>query len=202
MLVGLAAGACVGGLVAALLDWELGPIVGWDVMGCVYAAWTWRIIWRLDAAQTSHLATQEDPGQRTLEGVVLIASVASLVAVANLVVSGGNQKGAAGTAQVCLSVATIVVSWAVVHTVYTLRYARIYYTGPDGGVDFNQEEPPDYSDFGYLALTIGMTFQVSDTNLTSRDMRRTAIRHALLSYVFGTGILATTINLVASLAKG
>lgn len=90
-------------------------------------------------------------------------------------------------------------SWTVLHTVSLLHYARLYYTAPEGGVDFNSDEPPEYSDFAYLAFTIGMTCQVSDTNLTSEPMRRAALGHALLSFVFGTFILAMTINAVAGL---
>ena len=77
-------------------------------------------------------------------------------------------------------------------------YARIYFTPPDGGIAFG-DEPPDYRDFAYLALTIGMTFQVSDTDLTARRVRRVALHHALLSFVFGAVILAITVNSVAGL---
>jgi uncharacterized membrane protein len=83
--------------------------------------------------------------------------------------------------------------------VFTLRYARTYYSEPTGGIDFNEEDPPTYLDFAYLALTIGMTFQVSDTNLTSKPIRRTALGHAMLSYLFGAVIVALVINVVASL---
>jgi uncharacterized membrane protein len=100
-----------------------------------------------------------------------------------------------------LSVASVVLAWSVVHTVFSLRYAKLYYQGEGGGVDFNEEESPCYTDFAYLALTIGMTFQVSDTNLKTKEIRRTALRHALLSYVFGALIIATTINLIAGLTK-
>jgi uncharacterized membrane protein len=85
--------------------------------------------------------------------------------------------------------------------IFTLRYARVYYRGTPGGVDFNQEEPPCYRDFAYLALTLGMTYQVSDTSLQSTEMRSTALRHALLSYVFGAVILAAAINLVVGLGN-
>jgi len=84
--------------------------------------------------------------------------------------------------------------------VYTLRYADLYYQH-EGGLDFNQTEEPDYRDFAYLAFTIGMTYQVSDTNLRLKAVRRTALRHALLSYLFGAVIIAMTINIVASLAN-
>ena len=87
----------------------------------------------------------------------------------------------------------------MVQTVFTLRYARLYYGGFAGGIDFNEDDPPDYRDFSYLAVTIGMTYQVSDTNLGAKAIRRTATRHALLSYLFGTVVVAVMINVVASL---
>lgn len=87
------------------------------------------------------------------------------------------------------------------HTIFTLRYAQLYYTEPAGGIDFNQEERPSFRDFAYLSLTIGMTFQVSDTDLQTSPIRSTALRHALLSYLFGAVILAAAINLIVSLAN-
>jgi uncharacterized membrane protein len=94
-----------------------------------------------------------------------------------------------------------VLAWSVVHTVYSLRYGKLYYADRPGGIDFNAEDAPCYIDFADLALTIGMTFQVSDSNLKTTNIRRTALRHALLSHTFGTLIIATTINLVAGLTK-
>jgi uncharacterized membrane protein len=96
-------------------------------------------------------------------------------------------------------VLSVVLSWTLLHTLFTLRYARLYYEGADGGIEFNQTEPPSYGDFAYLAFTLGMTFQVSDTNLKTHLIRMTALRHGLLSYLFGSVILATMINLVAGL---
>jgi len=93
------------------------------------------------------------------------------------------------------------VSWTLVHTVFTLKYARLYYCGTPGGIDFNDTGAPDYHDFAYLAFTIGMTFQVSDTNLQSKQVRRTVLRQAWLSFPLVTVIIATSINLVAGLAK-
>jgi uncharacterized membrane protein len=118
-----------------------------------------------------------------------------------VLVRAGDSNGLSKALLVGLSVASIVLAWSVVHTVYSLRYAKLYYEGTAGGVDFNAEGAPCYIDFAYLALTIGMTFQVSDTNLKTTNIRRTALRHALLSYAFGTLIIATTINLVAGLTK-
>jgi uncharacterized membrane protein len=105
--------------------------------------------------------------------------------------------------EIGLGAGSVVVSWLVVHTIFTLKYARPYYGGDsrEGGVDFENDVRPPYSDFAYLAFTIGMTFQVSDTDLQSAAFRRLALRHALLSYLFGAVILAATINLVAGIAS-
>jgi uncharacterized membrane protein len=98
-----------------------------------------------------------------------------------------------------LGLVSIGVSWLTVHTIFALRYALLYYAEPAGGIDFNSDERPSYRDFTYLAMTIGMTFQVSDTALSSSAIRAAALRHALLSYLFGSLILASAVNLVAGL---
>jgi uncharacterized membrane protein len=195
--------AALGVLVAVpaslIVSPPLGILVGWDAAGLVYLVQVWRELWRVDAERTAELAVAVDPTRATADLMLLGAAVASLVAVSWVLVSAAGSKGTAQDALVALALLSVVVSWCVVHTVYALRYAALYYSGPDGGVDFNEDAPPDYADFAYLALTIGMTFQVSDTDLKTKEIRRTAVRHALLSYVFGTGVLATTVNLVASL---
>jgi uncharacterized membrane protein len=99
-----------------------------------------------------------------------------------------------------LGVISVVLAWVMVHTVFTLRYAHLYYSG-NGGIDFNEKDDPDYRDFAYLAFTIGMTYQVSDTDLQTKAIRRTALKQGLMSYLFGTTIIAMTINIVAGLAN-
>jgi uncharacterized membrane protein len=113
----------------------------------------------------------------------------------------GHASGVLQYLQAGLALFSVFVSWTLVHTVFTLKYARLYYTGLAGGIDFNETGAPDYGDFAYLSFTIGMTFQVSDTNIESKQMRRTALRHAWLSFPLGAVIIATTINIVAGLAK-
>jgi uncharacterized membrane protein len=198
MTVGLVAGAVVA---VAFGNWSVAPVAGWDVAAVAYAVPVWMTIWGLEAERTSRLATREDPTGPVAHLLLVAASVASLGAVALVLVEAGNRQGAAQGLLLALGLVSVVCSWTVVHTVYTLHYARLYYTEPVGGVDFNEEARPRYSDFAYLAFTIGMTFQVSDTAISSALIRRTALRHALLSYLFGTGVLATTINLVASLSS-
>lgn len=119
-----------------------------------------------------------------------------------LLADASSAKGAGAALLAGTAIVGVALSWFLIHTLFMLRYALLYYTGPDGGIDFNQDDPPRYIDFAYLAFTVGMTFQVSDTDLKTHPIRATALRHALLSYLFGAVILATTINLVAGLSSG
>jgi uncharacterized membrane protein len=197
--VSLGSGVLSGLVVAIVGPWWLIPLSGWDVAAMIFVSWMWRSLWSLDAADTAKQARRENPRRAAADALLLGASVASLLAVGLVLVRSGHTTGLNKALLVGLSVVSIVLAWSVVHTVYSLRYAKLYYEATSGGVDFNTQDAPCYIDFAYLALTIGMTFQVSDTNLKSTSIRRTALRHALLSYAFGTLIIATTINLIAGL---
>ena len=155
----------------------------------------------LDADETSRLAVREDPGRAAVDAILVTASVASLASVASVIAASGPHSTVDPLLGAALGACSVVLSWGLVHVIFTAQYARLYYTGPDGGIDFNEADPPCYTDFAYLAFTIGMTYQVSDTDLQTKAIRRTALRHALLSYLFGAIILATTINLLAGLTK-
>ncbi|MEI7647662.1 MAG: DUF1345 domain-containing protein, partial [Actinomycetes bacterium] len=91
-------------------------------------------------------------------------------------------------------------SWAVLHTIMATRYARLFYAEPKGGIDFNQSDDPTFRDFAYLAFTVGMTFQVSDTAISNSRIRTALLGHALISFVYATFIVAVTVNLVAGLS--
>jgi uncharacterized membrane protein len=201
LLASLAIGVVVGVPVAALTAWEYGTLAGWDAACLTYIVWVWTTVWRLDAAQTAPLAEHQDPTRATADVLLLSAAVASLVAVGLVIAQAAQAKGTTELLRIGLGLASVVISWFLVHTVFMLRYARLYYTGPDGGIGFNQEERPTYRDFAYLAFTIGMTFQVSDTPVQQEEIRESILRHSLLSFMFATGIVATTINLVASLGS-
>jgi len=194
--------AAVATIVAATLlgaDWAAAASLGWCALAMVVLVWTWRNIVFKDAEETKENARTEDFSRGTADLVLLTASVASLITVGYTLVEAGGETGRAKAMLITLALATVVLAWMTVHTVYTVRYGDLYYGGDKiGGVDFG-DGAPDYRDFAYLAVTIGMTFQVSDTDLTDKIMRRTALRHALLSYVFGAVIGAVTINVVASL---
>lgn len=182
-------------------QWAFAPLVGWDVAAAGFVAVTWWRIRGLGPEQTAELAVREDPTRASADLLLLAAAVASLVGVGFVLASAGSATGSDKGFLVALGIGSVVASWSVVHLVFTLRYAGLYYSGEDGGIDFNQEEPPRYSDFAYVAFTIGMTFQVSDTDLRTTAVRATALRQALLSYLFGTVIIAMTINVVAGLSK-
>jgi uncharacterized membrane protein len=194
-------GAVAATVAAVIAPWQTIPLLGWDAAALTWVVTVWFRIAHLDAIETSAHATREDPRRATADAILLTASVASLVGVIFGVVKASGTHGTEKALLLAWGIVAIMISWAVVHTVFTLRYAGLYYTGTDEGVDFNEDDKPCYLDFAYLAFTIGMTYQVSDTDLTTKDMRHTALRHALLSYVFGTLIIAATINLVAGLVK-
>lgn len=175
-------------------------VLAWIVAAGVFVAWTWIIIGHMSARDTQTHASKED-GTRAVSDVVLIAgSVASLAGV-GLLLLGARNSDSATPWEAILGVVAVAVSWLMVHTLFTLRYAALYYLGQPGGIDFNQDDPPDYRDFAYVAFTVGMTYQLSDTNVTRTDIRRTVLRQGLLSYVLGSVVLATTINLVVQLAS-
>lgn len=194
----------VGGIVALLIgitgNWPYAATIGWAVACAIYIAWVWIVIGGLDATSTSAHATREDPTRTVADILLVLAGVASLIAVAFVLIQAKGSHGTTKDLLAGLALASVALSWFLVHTVFTLRYAMLYYSGQDGGIDFNQKEAPTYLEFAYLAFTIGMTFQVSDTNLESRSIRATALRHGLLSFLFGAVILASTINLIAGLA--
>ncbi|MBV8690664.1 MAG: DUF1345 domain-containing protein [Actinobacteria bacterium] len=191
----------VGAVAAFLTNWQAAVLLGWEAAAVTYLVWVWLAISRLDAEGTRRLAVREDSSRAAAELMLIGAAILSLVGVVIGLVKGSNLNGAERALMVTLGVLSIVSAWAVVQTVFTLRYAHLYYGGTPGGIDFNEDDPPRYLDFAYLAFTIGMTFQVSDTNLEHKDIRATALRHGLLSYVFGAIIIATAINVVAGLFK-
>lgn len=192
-------GAIVGLATGILGGWLIAPVVGWAAAIVLYTVWVWGTIAPLDAAETATHATREDPSRPVADLLLILANLASLGSILIVLLEARTASGPTQIGLAALALIGVALSWLLVHTLFTLRYASLYYEGDDRGVDFNQSEPPRYSDFAYLSFTLGMTFQVSDTNLTSSKIRLTAMRHALMSFLFGSIILATLINLVAGL---
>jgi uncharacterized membrane protein len=190
----------VGAVVGLWGAWQLAPTSGWAAACILYVAWVWAGVRKLDAKGTAANAAREDPKRTVSDLLLLVASIASLFAL--IFVFGQARSSTPPTKEVTAALAfvSVVLSWLLVHTLFTLRYAELYYSREGRGINFNQTEPPTYAEFAYLAFTVGMTFQVSDTNIQTSDIRVTVLRHMVLSYLFGSVIIATTVNLIAGLA--
>ena len=199
--IAVAAGVVVGLAAGLFASWSIAPLAAWDTAVLTFVFTTWRRVLKFDAGMVKNHALREDPSRALADTILITASLASLAAVILLLIDASSQKGAALLGVTLLGVASVVASWLMVHTIYALKYAELYYSKPEGGVDFGQDNAAVYADFAYLAFTIGMTYQVSDTTLKSRQFRTTALKHALLSFLIGTVIIATTINFVAGLGK-
>lgn len=198
--ISAAVGIVVGVLVSIYGTPLFAPAYGWDAAAISFLALTWGRLWPMDAEMTRTHATREDATQRTTDIVVATAAAASLASVLILLLGASTEDDhSRRLVRVGIGLATIVVSWFVIHTVFALRYARTYYADPVGGINFNQKNDPQYSDFAYIAYVIGMTFQVSDTNIGSHAMRMNILRHGLFSYLFGTFIAAAAVNLFVAL---
>ena len=197
----LLGGAVIGAIVSLFTVPSASVLVGWDAAVVIYLVWVWSSVWRLDPGITAQFAKREDPSTAVAELMVVGAGTALLVAVGFALAKAGQVAGGMKAFLIALGLLSVVLSWTVVHTVYMLRYARAYYGEPVGGIEFNEEEPPTYTDFAYFSFTVGMTFQVADTNITSKAIRRVTLHHALLSYLFGAVLLGLVINVVATLLK-
>lgn len=199
VIVGGAAGLIAAALAVAVgASWSVAALCAIDVAAGVYVIWVWATIAGADTEATARLARTEDASRAAAEAVLVAAGVTGLIAVAFTLAQAGRSVAPDRGLLTALAIGSVALAWLSVHTVWLLRYARLYFSPPDGGVDFHGEAP-DYGDFAYLALTVGMCFQVSDTDLTGKRVRRTALHHALLSYLYGTVIVAVTVNSVAGL---
>jgi uncharacterized membrane protein len=198
--VNLCAGA---GIVASLgsapfVPWQMSTLLGWVALAATLLVWTWSEITPCDAQRTERLSTIEDSSRVTAVLVMVTASVMSLGSVA---IGLEKSRHVAVGMEIALTIASVLVvllSWGVVHTMFTLRYAHQYYISPVGGISFPGGAAPDYRDFAYFAFTIGMSFATSDCQITSRPIRHIALRHAMVSYLFGAVIVGATINVMAS----
>jgi uncharacterized membrane protein len=198
-LTSIAAGVVVGALVVPLLGFVPGVLSGWAAFALVNVVWVLLLIWPMDAAATREHATLEAPGRRVARLISTLGSVISLAAVLVVSIQAQQLHGVDRYALAGIAVVSVAASWALIQVEYVLRYARMYHAEPDGGIDFNQREDPEYTDFVYFSINLGMTYQVSDTNVESNAIRRMVIAHTVLSYLFGTVILASIINLVVGL---
>ncbi len=198
-------GAGLGLLVGLLTPWEW-PVVahllmGWSTLCAFVLGSVWPRLLRSTPGQTQELALREDDTRAAALLLTVSAALVSLLGVGFALDLARRDPGQT-VGLTILAALTTVLSWLLLHTEYTLHYARRYYHD-GGGVLFPDGDgtlkDPDYRDFLYLGLTIGMTYQVSDTNINSRPMRGLLLQHAVLSYLFGTVVIALTVGALASL---
>jgi uncharacterized membrane protein len=203
-IVVLAIGAVVTGVVLGFVGWRLALVAGWDAAALTFLLSTWPIVVRADGAHTHLLATREDPTRATSTALLVGASVASLAGVGFALHQAGREGGPLRVLLIGLGVLTVGLSWTVANSVYTLRYAHLHFASEPTGIKFgglDEHAPPSYRDFAYVAFTIGMCYQVSDTTLGASRIRRAALTHAALSYVFGVVIVAGSVNLISGLLR-
>lgn len=198
-----AAGALFGVLAAVatglLTDPRYAVGVGWCSACVVWLLWIWLSLGPMTPGQTRAHAVREDSGRGTVDLLMVLAALFSLGAVGYYLSEAGKATGVDRVVVTVLGVGTIALSWLLIHSTFALRYARLYYSDGVRGIDFNSDDDPDYRDFAYFAFNLGMTYQVSDTSVHDKAIRRTVLRHCLLAFLFGVVILGSAVNIIAGL---
>ena len=200
----LIAGLIVAVVLLPFVTWGLAVAGGWDAAALTFLLAIWPIIVRADSSRAPQFAAREDPTEGSARALLVGASAASLLGVGYALHLAGQKSGAPRVLLTGAAVLTVVLSWTVINTVYTLRYADQHFRSGPGGIAFGAEDGqqrPGYRDFAYVAFTIGMTYQVSDTALRDPLIRRSVLVHAILSYVFGVVIVAGSVNLISGLFR-
>ncbi|HJV41775.1 DUF1345 domain-containing protein [Caulobacter sp.] len=179
-------------------------LLAWDTAAFVYLLTMWTLFIRSNEAEMRSRAAQYDEGVPTLMLIVLAAILASLVAVVDAMIVSKDAPGSARAVVVGSAVATLILSWLVLQTVFVLHYAHRHFGEgkSKGGIQFPGEQPTSYLDFAYLAFSVGATFQVSDNNILTSRLRRLVTAHAAAAYFYNTAVLALGINIIASMVGG
>lgn len=185
------------------LDFLTHLMIGWDTFSLCMIIMSWMTFSITGSKQIREQSKVQDPSRAIIFIIVLISTLASFLAILLLIVT--QKKGTDGASwRLLIVIAGMIFSWILIHTTYTHRYAHLYYgdhaTKPDthaGGLIFPNDDQPDFFDFAYFSFVLGMTFQVSDVQISSKKFRRMAMYHGLLSFGFNTIMIALTINLIA-----
>ncbi len=186
-----------GGQAHFVLSWDIGALV-------LIILWSVTMLRTRPVQMPAHAKAQQD-GEWTVFGISLAAIVASVFVVVIEFKNIGSLKGEPKLFHLLLVIVTLLLSWLTTQLIFALRYAHEYYSysdgseAMDGGLDFPREPEPDYFDFLYFSMVLGMTFQVSDVNITARKLRRLATLHGFVGFTFNTVILALTVNIAAGL---
>lgn len=200
LLVSVVAGIAVALVVSPLLGIAAGLLAGWSTLCLISVTWITVMVWPMSGADTRLHASAEDPGRPVARIVALVGSVASLAAVFVVLIQTGIESQGESYVLAAIAFVSVASSWGLIQVDYALRTARVYYTAPVGGIDFNEGDvDPSYSDFYYFSLGVGMGYQVADTNVKSNAIRRAVTAQALIAYLFGAVIIGTVVNLVLDL---
>jgi uncharacterized membrane protein len=185
--------------------WQMATqlLVAWDFASFVYLATALMVIRQFDLQRVQVRAEETDEGGAVILLLTVATALASLAAIVIELGSAHAMKsdGAQQTAFI-LAAITVILSWTLIHTIFAFHYAHIYYRGPGThgrGLDFPGDTEPDYWDFVYFSFVIGMTFQVSDVQITRKQIRRLVVAHGVVSFLFNVAILALTVNIGANL---
>lgn len=169
---------------------------------------SWVTILVRHPGQIGRIAQEQDSSFWIIFLIVVTAAFISLFTILLLLYGLSSYSRTGLSLHIVLSMVAVMLSWLLIHTVFTIRYAHLYYTASGrkkdkdqqpGGLQFPGNEPPDFLDFAYFSFVLGMTFQVSDVSITSSYFRRLALFHGLLSFVYNTAIIALTINIISGL---
>jgi uncharacterized membrane protein len=182
-------------------------VLGWDIGVGVYIVLALMLfLTEAPSRMAAHAAAQEE-GEWTIFALTMGVVAASFAVIIEEFAGAAALHGGSKALHVGLVTLTLVLSWLMMQVTFAFRYAHEYYavsdgrTEVDGGLNFPEEKHPDYMDFLYFALVLGMTFQVSDVAITARKLRRLAALHGFLGFTFNTVILALTVNIAAGLLQ-
>lgn len=180
-------------------------MLGWDGFCFLLLLFYWHSFFTTPQLHIRKQAAKEDPSRAIIFSIILISTFASMLAVI-LLLTAKNQSPAVKELHLPIAIGAMILSWMLVHTVFAVRYAHLYYgnhaSHPQthaGGLDFPEDDQPDFLDFAYFSFVLGMTFQVSDVSVTSKKIRRWALWHGLIAFAYNTVIVALTINIIAGL---
>jgi uncharacterized membrane protein len=174
--------------------------IAWDVFALTSLLLAWGGMLVHGAKDRVRAAHLEDSTRAAIAFCLIVAALASLLAAGVLLASAKGLKGNEVIGHVALAAATVMSSWLLVHTLLAVHYTHLFYSPSDsGGLDFPKQKEPDFLDMVYFSFVIGMTFQVSDVQVTSQGIRRIVLGHSLLSFLFNTVIVAFSINLATTL---
>lgn len=182
-------------------------MLAWDVFSICLLTIYWLIFYTSPAIHIRKMAAEEDTSRVIIFFITLICTTASMLAVIILLTTK-HESGKEKILPFIIAIVGMTLSWSLVHTIFAVRYAHMYYANHEtkqgtqaAGLEFPEEDKPDFIDFAYFSFVLGMTFQVSDVSITSRKIRRMVLWHSLISFGYNAVIIALTINVIAGLGE-